>query len=63
VILKQKDLIREVSGDKSTSIMMILSEKDKKSYIDQEEYLANQKGRQRGLSKVIVDGTQFGASD
>lgn len=63
MILKQKDLIREVSGDKSTSIMMILSEKDKQSYIDQEEYLANQKGRTRGLSKVIVDGTQFGAAD
>ena len=40
VIKKQKDFISEVTGDKSTSIMMILSEKDNKSYVDQEEYLA-----------------------
>lgn len=56
VIKKQSDFIREISGDKSSNLMMILSEKDKRSYIDQDEYLAQESGRKRGLSKVIVDG-------
>ena len=60
VILKQQDFIREISGDKSSNLMMILSEKDKRSYIDQEEFLAKANKRPRGLSKVVVDGA-FGS--
>ena len=37
---KKTDFIRELSGEKSPNLLLILNEKDNRSYIDEDEYFA-----------------------
>jgi hypothetical protein len=55
---KKEDFIRELSGEKSPNLMLILNEKDNRSYVDEDEYYAlkNKKDRGLNLKKNIVNG-------
>lgn len=56
---KKQDLIRELSGEKSPNLLLILNEKDNRSYVDEEEYLALKNNTNRGLNlkRNVVNGT------
>jgi hypothetical protein len=40
IIERKQDFIKELSGEKSPYMTLILNEKDNRSYMDAEEYLA-----------------------
>jgi hypothetical protein len=49
--------MKELSGEKSTKLMLILNEKDSRSYIDQDQYNALKNGTKGpNLKKNVVDG-------
>jgi hypothetical protein len=55
---KKGDFIRELSGEKSPNLMLILNEKDNRSYIDEDEYFALKNKKDRGLnlkSNIVKD--------
>jgi hypothetical protein len=51
----------EIAGEKSPNLMLILNEKDKRSYIDHDDYFALKNGGPN-LKKNIVNGT-FGQQE
>lgn len=40
IISRKNDFIKELSGEKSPNLLLILNEKDNRSYMDSDEYLA-----------------------